>query len=253
MTHIKSAVSRVIRDNLWVIFVTALLSAVSIFIILLHWKNWAQFYGISLCVADGFVLFQSKRFFSLVFIPLYLFLVSFAVRNDFSQQYIFRQSKRRCVYGIQVVKIFFFTILYVFFAQTLVGVVSNLLFLDAVNWDLRNSLYYFITVQTAAHQIWHVILYSSLILAVLLQTMGLVLVLLRWVCDSFVYAWLVDVSLCIVYCRVKSDSLWNIYGVEHMLWTEKSTLYFNIVAASLLYIILSIIGFYIVSKKDFIQ
>lgn len=253
MIHIKSAIRQTAENTLWIIILTALFSAFFVLLILLHWDSWAQFYGARLCMADGFVLLQSKRFFPFVFMPLYLLLTSFAVRNDFSPIYILRHRKRDSVYMIQIIKLCFFTVLYVVFLQIAVGILSALLFPDTMNWELRNSLFYFITVQTAAYPFWQVVLYTSTILAVLLQTVGLVFVLIRWVTGSMVYSWLAEIILCIAYCRQKSDSLWNIYGVEHTVWIGQSTLLFHIVIAFALCILLLLVGLYIVRKKDFIQ
>lgn len=253
MTHIKSTIRQTVRNTLWIIILTALFSVLFVLPILLHWESWAQFYGIHLCVADGFILLQSKRFFPFVFIPLYLLLISFAVRNDFSPIYILRHCKRDSVYIMQVIKLCFFTVVYVIFLQVAVGIVSAILFSDTINWDLRNSLFYFVTVQTAVYPLWHVILYTSALLAVFLQTAGLVFILIRWVSGSMVHAWLAEIILCVAFGRLKSDSAWNIYGVEHTVWTDKSALLFHIVTACVLCMLLLLVGLYIVRKKDFIQ
>lgn len=253
MIHIKSAMQGTLRRNCWVILLTQLSAAVFICMILMHWKNWSAFYGIQLSAADGFVLLQSKRFFSFVFIPLYLLLISFAVRNDFLPICILKHQKRGFAFRAQVFKTIFLTALYVVFLQIAVGLFSVYLFSDAVNWSLKNSLFYLVTLQTSDISLLQVVLYTSLFLFVLLQTTALLLLWVCWLCDSFVYAWLTEVILCIIYSRLKSDSLWNIYGVEYTIWTKGTAIYSHIIAAILVLSLLFFLGLYTSRKKDFVK
>lgn len=224
-----------------------------IVLILYHWKSWSEFYGISLCVADAFLLLQSKRFFPIVFIPIYLFLLSFSMRNAFLPAYILKGDSRKKIFKRMIGMSFLYAIIYACFCQVVVAFLSKILFSTTINWHLKNSFYYFTTLHTSQTSIWFVLFFSSLMFVLFLSTMGTLLIVLRWATDRFILSWVLESILCLfcVYTRVKSP--FNIFGIEHPLWNPKATLFSHAFLACGIVLLLFGIGLKCVLKKDFLN
>lgn len=211
--------------------------------------------GIVISSADVYIMFLRDDFFPISICTVSALLLLNLFKNDFRTVEIISYNSRKSIWLNQVLRVFMLSMCWGLLLIAFLFIFTVLFCREGLNFFQESSLFFFYTKRTLENiNVQEVILFSYLSFISSLVTMCLLVLLFKWLCNSYVLGY---IAMVLIICNDTINENFRVFfdknSIFYTQWIDKSLIARGF-STTLLIIFLEILfGIIIAQKRDFIN
>jgi len=216
-------------------------------------RHYYTHYKIRVSLIDCCISQKNDMAFILMIIPIFLFIIQIASKNDLRTEKVLRRYSRKRIWINQVIKseiiVFIFSMYYLIISLFAGSLYSS----SFINWDSEKSLYFIVNKATTNISFTAALTFFFIFCLLSLSGISLLFLILQWFIKNKVLSWVIMTALLcleIFYPQLSVTVNRASLSYENCFTAE---MYVNMLITFILCCLTIIIGLYFSKYKEFID